>query len=46
MIGSGAWACAATHIVAQNCREYDPADEFVDEVGMWVYEEDHQVADG
>lgn len=43
MIGSGAWACAAMHIVAQNCLAYDEADEFVDDVRMWVYEEDYQV---
>jgi glycerol-3-phosphate dehydrogenase len=43
MIGSGAWACAAMHIVAQNCLAYDVADEFVDEVRMWVYEEEFQV---
>ncbi|WIA14356.1 hypothetical protein OEZ85_002885 [Tetradesmus obliquus] len=42
MIGSGAWACAAMHIVAQNCLAYDEADEFVDEVRMWVYEEEFQ----
>jgi len=41
MIGSGAWACAAMHIVAQNCAAYDEADEFVDDVRMWVYEEDY-----
>lgn len=45
MIGSGAWACAAMHIVAQNCLAYDIADEFVDDVRMWVYEEDYQVGD-
>eukprot|EP00882_Tetradesmus_deserticola_P031018 GHRQ01035054.1.p1 GENE.GHRQ01035054.1~~GHRQ01035054.1.p1 ORF type:complete len:466 (+),score=230.35 GHRQ01035054.1:636-2033(+) len=42
MIGSGAWACAAMHVVAQNCLAYDAADEFVDEVRMWVYEEEFQ----
>ncbi|KAF6254612.1 HAD-like domain-containing protein [Scenedesmus sp. NREL 46B-D3] len=42
MIGSGAWACAAMHIVAQNCLAYDVADEFVDDVRMWVYEEEFQ----
>ncbi|GBF87939.1 glycerol-3-phosphate dehydrogenase [Raphidocelis subcapitata] len=40
MVGSGAWACAAAHMVAQNCAGDDPADEFADEVRMWVYEED------
>eukprot|EP00879_Flechtneria_rotunda_P018060 GHRR01018929.1.p1 GENE.GHRR01018929.1~~GHRR01018929.1.p1 ORF type:complete len:615 (+),score=140.48 GHRR01018929.1:3-1847(+) len=42
MIGSGAWACAATHIIAQNCLARDEADEFVDDVRMWVYEEKYQ----
>lgn len=42
MIGSGAWACAAMHMVAQNCTADDPADEFTDEVRMWVYEEEWQ----
>lgn len=46
MIGSGAWACAAMHIVAQNCLAYDEADEFVDDVKMWVYEEDYKVGRG
>lgn len=40
MVGSGAWACAAMHIVAQNCAAFDVADEFVDDVRMWVYEEE------
>lgn len=40
MVGSGAWACAALHIIAQNCEALDPTDEFVDEVKMWVYEEE------
>jgi hypothetical protein len=31
------------HIVAQNCLAYDVADEFVDEVRMWVYEEEFKV---
>jgi len=42
MIGSGAWACAAMRMIAQNCREDDPADLFEDDVRMWVYEEDYQ----
>lgn len=33
MVGSGAWACAAVRMMAQNAWEDDPADEFVDEVG-------------
>jgi glycerol-3-phosphate dehydrogenase (NAD+) len=43
MVGSGAWACAALRIVAANCAARDPADEFVDEVRMWVYEEEYEV---
>jgi len=43
MVGSGAWACAAMHIVAQNCAAFDVADEFVDDVRMWVYEEEWEV---
>lgn len=43
VVGSGAWACAAARIVAQNTLEFDPADEFTDEVKMWVYDEDVQV---
>jgi glycerol-3-phosphate dehydrogenase (NAD+) len=43
MVGSGAWACAAMHIVAQNCAAFDEADEFVDDVRMWVFEEDYEV---
>jgi hypothetical protein len=46
MVGSGAWACAAMHIVAQNCAERDPADEFVDDVRMWVFEEQYEVSSG
>lgn len=44
MVGSGAWACAAMHIVAQNCAAFDEADEFVDDVRMWVFEEEHEVS--
>ena len=40
-VGSGAWACAALRMVAQNAMEDDPADEFDDEVKMWVYEENY-----
>lgn len=42
MIGSGAWACAAMHMVAQNCYQQDAADEFADTVRMWVYEEQYE----
>jgi hypothetical protein len=44
MVGSGAWACAAIHMLAQNCRDDDPAIEFVKEVKMWVYEENFEVS--
>ena len=40
VVGSGAWACAAARIVAQNTLQFDPADEFTDTVKMWVYDED------
>lgn len=43
VIGSGAWACAAARMVAQNTASATPGDEFVDEVKMWVYEEDVNV---
>lgn len=43
MVGSGAWASAAVRMIAQNTRDADPADEFVDDVTMWVYEEDYEV---
>lgn len=36
MVGSGAWACAALKIVAQNCAADDAADLFEDEVGVLV----------
>ncbi len=37
-VGGGAWACAAARMVAQNTMVDDPADEFVDDVKMWVHE--------
>lgn len=43
VVGSGAWACAAARIVAQNTLEFDPADEFTDQVKMWVYDEEVEV---
>ncbi len=33
MLGSGAWACAAVRMMAQNTLSADSVDEFVDEVG-------------
>lgn len=40
MVGSGAWACAAVKLVAQNTLRCDPGDTFTDTVTMWVYEEE------
>jgi glycerol-3-phosphate dehydrogenase (NAD+) len=42
-VGSGAWATAAVRMLAQNCREDDPADQFADDLRMWVFEEDWEV---
>eukprot|EP00199_Chlamydomonas_sp_CCMP681_P002344 CAMPEP_0119107598 /NCGR_PEP_ID=MMETSP1180-20130426/11493_1 /TAXON_ID=3052 ORGANISM="Chlamydomonas cf sp, Strain CCMP681" /NCGR_SAMPLE_ID=MMETSP1180 /ASSEMBLY_ACC=CAM_ASM_000741 /LENGTH=420 /DNA_ID=CAMNT_0007093113 /DNA_START=27 /DNA_END=1285 /DNA_ORIENTATION=+ len=39
MIGSGAWACAAVRMAAQTTRQDDPANEFQEEVILWVNEE-------
>ena len=39
MIGSGAWASAAVKIVGENTLQDDPADNYVDEVRMWVFAE-------
>lgn len=36
----GAWACAAVKLVAANTLRLDPGDKFVDEIRMWVYEEE------
>jgi hypothetical protein len=30
-------------MLAQNCREDDPADQFADDLRMWVFEEDWEV---
>jgi glycerol-3-phosphate dehydrogenase (NAD+) len=43
VLGSGAWACAAARMVAQNTASKDPANEFASEVKMWVYEEEVEV---
>lgn len=41
MIGSGAWACAALSLIAQNCISTDTnISEFSRTVKMWVYEEE------
>lgn len=40
MIGSGAWACAAAKLMAENTKRLDPGDRFDDEVKMWVWEEE------
>ncbi|GLC44857.1 hypothetical protein PLESTM_001654900, partial [Pleodorina starrii] len=42
IIGSGAWACSAARMMAQNTQADDPADDFMDEVKMWVYEEEYE----
>lgn len=47
VIGSGAWACAAARMVAQNAaRPDDAARTFEPTVKMWVYEEDVDVRCG
>ncbi|KAG2432760.1 hypothetical protein HYH02_012893 [Chlamydomonas schloesseri] len=38
MVGSGAWACAAARMIAQNTSQDDPEDEFDDNVSMWVHQ--------
>ncbi|GAB4821168.1 hypothetical protein N2152v2_008214 [Parachlorella kessleri] len=42
MIGSGAWACSAVKLVASNTvgGGRKPGDRFIEEVRMWVYEEE------
>lgn len=42
MIGSGAWACAAARMVAQNTVGV-AGGVFQDKVPMWVYEETIEV---
>ena len=43
MVGSGAWACAAARMVAQNTVA-TPGGVFQDMVPMWVYEETVEVS--
>jgi glycerol-3-phosphate dehydrogenase (NAD+) len=43
MIGSGAWACAAARLIAQNTQLGDFQDEFTSEIKMWVHQEDVEV---
>lgn len=38
VVGSGAWACAATQMISLNCR-IKPL--FQERIDMWVYEEDY-----
>ena len=45
MVGSGAWACAAARMVAQNTVA-TPGGVFQDTVPMWVYEETVEVRCG
>lgn len=41
MVGAGAWASAAARLLAQNTAgDRDAADRFVDEVRMWVFDDD------
>ncbi|KAI3425907.1 hypothetical protein D9Q98_007879 [Chlorella vulgaris] len=40
MIGSGAWACAAVKLIAENMAAAEAADKFVSEVRMYVHEEE------
>ena len=42
VIGSGAWACAAARMVAQNTVS-TPGRTFHETVPMWVYEEEIEV---
>eukprot|EP00184_Porphyridium_aerugineum_P001568 CAMPEP_0184707014 /NCGR_PEP_ID=MMETSP0313-20130426/37054_1 /TAXON_ID=2792 /ORGANISM="Porphyridium aerugineum, Strain SAG 1380-2" /LENGTH=639 /DNA_ID=CAMNT_0027168585 /DNA_START=92 /DNA_END=2011 /DNA_ORIENTATION=- len=39
VVGSGAWACAATQMIAENCKRHGIFDETVK---MWVYEEEFE----
>ncbi|KAI7839328.1 hypothetical protein COHA_006919 [Chlorella ohadii] len=40
MIGSGAWACTAVKMIAENLRSPEKAAKFVREVRMYVWEEE------
>ncbi|PSC74868.1 glycerol-3-phosphate dehydrogenase [Micractinium conductrix] len=40
MIGSGAWACTAVKLIAENMASPEAAEKFDSEVRMWVYEEE------
>lgn len=40
MIGSGAWACTAVKMIAENLRSPEKAAKFVQEVKMYVWEEE------
>lgn len=40
MIGSGAWACAAVKLIAENTANPDNVDKYVPEVRMYTYEEE------
>ena len=46
MVGSGAWACAAMHVMAGNINGGDPAEMFEHEVKMWVRESEYEVSRG
>lgn len=40
MIGSGAWACTAVKMIAENLADEGRRDKYDPEVRMWVYEEE------
>ncbi|KAL4436899.1 hypothetical protein ABPG75_004038 [Micractinium tetrahymenae] len=40
MIGSGAWACTAVKMIAENLAEEGRSDKFCRDVRMWVFEEE------
>lgn len=40
-MGSGAWACAAVRMAAQNTKENN-ANEYDPNISMWVYEEEYE----
>lgn len=44
MIGSGAWACAAARMVAQNVLSEATVGKFDPSVKMWVFQEEVEVS--
>ncbi len=45
MIGSGAWACAAARMMAQNTME-NTSGMFRPKIKMWAFEEMYEVREG